>query len=185
MAVRRDQAATYGRSQRPRSLLPGCFDQQLGAFAEAHGVAYLDGAILTFPSRIGDQMTMIAYAGSRAAFDAHAATLRTLGGRSAFVSEEVGGARAVDLAWLSFLYGNAIGLLQGAAFCESQRVDPAQFFDAVPSLLVEIAGEAAYHRQLIGRGDYGGDQATLDVHVAAMRYIAQAAEAASMPSSRG
>ena len=139
-------------------------------------VDYLDGAILTFPARIGDEPTMIAYSGSREAFDRHRATFLALGGRPLFVGEEVGGAAAIDLAWLSVLYGGTVGLLQAAAFCEAEGVDPGHAFDAVPSFLVEIAAEAAYYRNLIARGDYSGDQASLDVHVAALHHIVDAAE---------
>jgi 3-hydroxyisobutyrate dehydrogenase-like beta-hydroxyacid dehydrogenase len=148
----------------------------LASFAAQRGIDYLDGAIITYPSRIGDEPTLLVYSGSRRAFDAHVQTLRALGGRPVFVSDAVGGAAAVDLAWLSFLYGNAAGLLQGAAFCESERVDPAHLFDAMPSMLVEIAAEAAYYRDLIGRGDYHGDEATLDVHVSAMDHLVATAD---------
>jgi 3-hydroxyisobutyrate dehydrogenase-like beta-hydroxyacid dehydrogenase len=147
----------------------------LAAWAGERGIGYLDGKILTYPARIGDEPTIIAYAGSRSAYDAHAATLRALGGRSALVAEASGGAAAVDLAWLSFLYGSTLGLLQGAAFCESEGVDPGAAFDALPSWLVEIAAEGEYARRLIRRSDFTGDQATLDVHLAAMRHILGAA----------
>jgi 3-hydroxyisobutyrate dehydrogenase-like beta-hydroxyacid dehydrogenase len=149
--------------------------RELGKWADSHGISYLDGAILTFPARIGDEPTMIAYSGARSAFDSHRETLCALGGRPVFVSDAVGGAAALDLAWLSFLYGNTVGLLQGAAFCESENVDPAYVFQAVPSFLVEIAAEAAYYGTLLRRGDYRGDQATIDVHVAAMEHIARTA----------
>ena len=148
----------------------------MARFAAEHGIEYLDGAIITYPSRIGAESTLLVYSGSRAAFDAHRQTLRALGGRPVFVSDSVGGAAAVDLAWLSFLYGSAAGLLQGAAFCESERVDPAHFFDSIPSMLIEIAAEAAYYSDLIAREDYHGDQATLDVHVSAMEHIVATAK---------
>ena len=67
--------------------------------------------------------TVLVYSGSRVAYDANVETLRALGGRTMFVSDAVGGAAAIDLAFLSFLWGSAAGLLQGAAFCESEHVD--------------------------------------------------------------
>jgi 3-hydroxyisobutyrate dehydrogenase-like beta-hydroxyacid dehydrogenase len=143
---------------------------------DAYGVDYLDGAILTFPARIGDEPTIIAYSGSRRAFDRHRPTFMALGGRPLFVGEEVGGAAAIDLAWLSVLYGGTVGMLQAAAFCEAEGVDPGHAFDALPSFLVEIAAEGAYYRRLIERGDYSGNQASLDTHVAALHHIVDAAE---------
>jgi 3-hydroxyisobutyrate dehydrogenase-like beta-hydroxyacid dehydrogenase len=139
-------------------------------------VGYLDGAIATYPARIGDEPTIIFYAGERAAFDRHRGTLSALGGRPTFVGEAIGGAAAADLAWLSFLYGNMLGLLQGAAFLEAEGAAAAVVFDAVPSFAIEIAAEADYARTLIERGDFAGEQATLEVHLAAMEHIAAAAE---------
>ena len=123
----------------------------MAEWATGEGVAYLDGSIATYPARIGDEPTIIFYSGDRAAFDGHRTTLAALGGRPTFVGEAVGGAAAADLAWLSFLYGNMIGLFQGAAFLESEGVDPSVVFDAVPSFGVEIAAEAALARDLIAR----------------------------------
>ncbi len=154
--------------------------QALAETLAAAGVALLDGKILTYPARIGDAPTMLAYAGERALWERHRPVLLALGGASALVAEEPGGATAVDLAWLSFLYGSTLGLLQGAAFCEAGGVDPAAAFAAVPSWLVEIAAEAEYARGLIARRDYRGDQASLDVHVAAMEHIVGSANASGV-----
>ena len=84
-------------------------------------------------------------------------------------------AAAADLAWLSFLYGSMLGMLQGAAFLEAEGADAAVVFDSVPSFGIEIAAEAAYARGLIRRRNYRGNQATLDVHLAAMEHIVAAA----------
>jgi len=157
--------------------------RRLAGLVGAAGGGYLDGKILTFPARIGDEPTMIAYAGPRALFDRHRPVLAAFGGRPTHVAEAPAGASAVDLAWLSFLYGATLGLLQGAAFCESEGVDPGAAFDALPSWLVEIQAEGTYYRGLIARGDYAGDQASLDVHVAAMQHILGAAEASGVSAA--
>jgi 3-hydroxyisobutyrate dehydrogenase-like beta-hydroxyacid dehydrogenase len=145
-------------------------------WAAGAGVVYLDGSIATYPARIGDEPTVIFYSGDRAAFERHRETLAALGGRPTFVGEAPGAAAAADLAWLSFLYGNMLGLFQGAAFLESEGVDAAVVFDAVPSFGIEIAAEAALARDLIARGDYDGDQATLETHLAGMAGIVATAE---------
>lgn len=148
----------------------------LAAWAASAGVAYIDGAIATYPARIGDPPTMVFYSGDRAAYERHRETLTALGGRPTFVGEAVGAAAAADLAWLSFLYASMIGLFQGAAFLESEGADPAIVFDAVSSFGIEIAAEADYAGRLIARNDFRGDQATLDIHLAAMEHIVGAAE---------
>jgi 3-hydroxyisobutyrate dehydrogenase-like beta-hydroxyacid dehydrogenase len=145
----------------------------LESWATGNRTDYLDGAILTYPDGIGAEHadTVIFYAGARDAFDRHRDMLLALGGRPTFVGEAVGGAAAADLAWLSFEYGATAGLLQGAAFCEAEDVDPGQFFDAVQALADEVPVAAERCREMIERGQYRGDLATLDVHVAAIENI--------------
>ncbi len=155
----------------------------MAAWAEGAGVAYLDGSIATYPARIGDEPTIIFYSGQREAFDRHRETLAALGGGPAFVGVAPGGAAAADLAWLSFLYGNMVGLFQGAAFLEAEGVDPSVVFDAVPSFGIEIAAEAALARDLIARSDFNGDQAALSTHLAGMEGILEAAEQSGVSSA--
>ena len=147
----------------------------LAEWSKGAAVRYLDGAIASYPARIGDTPTIIFYSGDRNAWEIHSSTLIALGGQSSFVGEAPGMAAAADLAWLSFLYGTMIGMLQGAAFLEAEGADAAVVFDSVPSFGIEIAAEAAYARGLIRRRSYRGNQATLDVHLAAMEHIVAAA----------
>jgi 3-hydroxyisobutyrate dehydrogenase-like beta-hydroxyacid dehydrogenase len=154
----------------------------MGAWATRNDVDYLDGAISTYPDGIGPDHpdTVIFYSGSPSAFAGHRETLHALGGRPTFVGEAVGGAAAADLAWLSFEYGATAGLLQGAAFCEADNVDPRHFFNAVKALVGELSAAADRCHEMIGRGDYRGDLATLDVHVAAIEHIVASAGASGI-----
>jgi 3-hydroxyisobutyrate dehydrogenase-like beta-hydroxyacid dehydrogenase len=152
----------------------------MAEWARGAAVRYLDGAIATYPARIGDAPTIIFYSGDRAAWEIHSSTLVALGGQPSFVGEEPGLAAAADLAWLSFLYGSMLGMLQGAAFLEAEGADPAVMFESVPSFGVEIAAEAAYARGMIRRRNYHGNQATLDTHLAAIEHIVAAAGSAGV-----
>jgi len=154
----------------------------LESWANENRIDYLDGAILTYPDGIGADHpdTVIFYSGARDAFDRYRDVLLALGGRPTFVSEAVGGAAAADLAWLSFEYGATAGLLQGAAFCEAEDVDPGHFFDAVKALSDEVPVAADRFREMIERGEYRGELATLDVHVAAIENIAAFAGASGV-----
>ncbi len=146
------------------------------AWANERGIAYIDGAIATFPSRIGAPATAIFMSGDRAAHDKAKPVLDALGGRNVFVSDKVTGAAAMDLGWLSLLYGVSSGLLQGAAFCSSLGIDPKAFFAAMPSFDPEIKHAAKEYDEMIAKDCYEGDQATLEVHVAAMQHLLGCAE---------
>jgi 3-hydroxyisobutyrate dehydrogenase-like beta-hydroxyacid dehydrogenase len=146
------------------------------SWAHERAIAYIDGAIATFPKRIGAPATAIFMSGDRAAYERVKPTLEALGGRNAFVSDKVTGAAAMDLGWLSFLYGVSSGLLQGAAFCRSLGIDPKEFFAAMPSFDPEIKHAAEEYDGMIAADSYQGDQATLAVHVAAMQHLLSSAE---------
>jgi 3-hydroxyisobutyrate dehydrogenase-like beta-hydroxyacid dehydrogenase len=52
------------------------------AWATEHGIDYLDGKILAFPSTIGGPEALLLYSGPRDSFTSHEPTLTTLGGAS-------------------------------------------------------------------------------------------------------
>lgn len=144
------------------------------------GGRYLDGAIATFPAGIGRPSSAIFLAGDRSVFDRHENTVRALAGRSRWVSTDPGAAAVVDQGWLSLYYGAAIGLLQAVAFCEGGGVDPAVFLEAMPSFLVELRNAAdEFGRQTPSR-HFEGNQASLDVHLAAIEYLCSTASEQGM-----
>lgn len=149
--------------------------RELSASVIAAGAGYLDGKIFTYPARVGAPMTRFAYSGSSAAYDLWIPLGSALGGRSTFFGDDPGAAATVDLGWLSFLYGASVGLFQAVAYCRAEGVDAAAVFDSVPSWLSEIDAESSYYDFLHSRRDYSGDQATLEVHLAAMSHLAEAA----------
>jgi 3-hydroxyisobutyrate dehydrogenase-like beta-hydroxyacid dehydrogenase len=150
------------------------------AWADARGIAYIDGAIATFPDRMGAADTCIFMSGDRAAHDRHEATLAAMGGRNLFASDDVAAAASLDLAWLSLLYGVTLGMLSAAAFCEAGKVSPKHFFNTMPSFMPEIAHAAKEYDDMIARDSYEGDQAMISVHLAAMEHIGGAAASAGM-----
>ena len=71
-----DSSTSTTRS--PREWIGGFCTLQ--AFAADNTIGYLDGAIITYPARIGDDSTVLVYSGARDAYDNHVDTLRALGG---------------------------------------------------------------------------------------------------------
>lgn len=156
--------------------------RDLAAWCESANVEYLDGKIFTYPSRIGHASSVIAYSGANMdVFGAHEMTLRTLAGNSRYISEDPGAASVLDLGWLATLYGATMGILQGVAFCEAQGVDIRDMFNVLPAWLNEIAQEGPYYQSQLTGGSFLGDQATLDVHLAAARHLQSAALGDGLP----
>lgn len=146
--------------------------QSLAQWCADNAVEYLDGKIYTYPSRIGAAQSVIGYSGGSAAlYERFAPTLALLAGSSAYLSAQPGAAAVIDTAWLATLYGATMGILQGAAYCRAHSVDITAMFPLVNGWLHEIDCEADYYHQLLERNDFAGDQATIDVHLAAAQHL--------------
>ena len=152
------------------------------AWAQQHGVHYLDGAILAQPNLVATDYATVFYAGDRAVFDAHKATLQALANNTVFVAEAIGAAAALDCAILEAFYGGCLAFLHAAAICESEGVSSSRFFQYKRSFLsgIDITADAA--QPMLERRDYSGDQCSLDTHVAALAHIASLSHQAGLDS---
>jgi 3-hydroxyisobutyrate dehydrogenase-like beta-hydroxyacid dehydrogenase len=92
------------------------------AWAESHGIGYVDGGIMATPPLIGGPDAFILYSGSQAAFDRHRGTLEHLGA-TPFLGGEPGLAALYDLALLSAMYGMAAGVRHATTMIGEERAD--------------------------------------------------------------
>ncbi|MDT0342048.1 NAD(P)-dependent oxidoreductase [Streptomyces litchfieldiae] len=100
--------------------------RELAAWAEKHGIAFLDGGIMATPPMIGHPGASILYSGAREAFDTHQATLERFGVAD-FLGTDPGLAALVDLALLSGMYGLFGGALQALALTGSEGISATEF----------------------------------------------------------
>ena len=98
----------------------------------AHGVAYLDGAILAGPSMIGGDDAQILLSGDEAAHQRAAHLLQCLGGTVRYLGANVGTASALDLAWLTTCYGRFMAVIHAASLCESEAASLDDFISLFP-----------------------------------------------------
>jgi 3-hydroxyisobutyrate dehydrogenase-like beta-hydroxyacid dehydrogenase len=144
------------------------------AWARDHGIGYLDAAILNYPAGVGDENTAIFYSGDKSLFDKFKTDLTVLGGLTQHVGVRVGAAGALDCALLDFYYAASAGLLHAAALCEAEQVPLADYFAGVEALMPILQHTAAAAGAMVSAREYAGDQATLDVHLAAIKNIQRA-----------
>ena len=147
------------------------------AWFTSHGALYLDGAIFAGPEEIGTPTTTILYAGRREIFEGCRVLLDSLGGGARFVGEKVDSAAAIDMAWLSELYGAFAGVVHGAVICEAEGVD----LETYSSVFAE-SDIARWMIDVIGKGDYSNPGATLSVWNSALRRIRDQARDAHINS---
>lgn len=149
-------------------------------WAKANGVDYLDAAILAYPSFVATDYATVFYAGSRAVFDRHLATLQAIAKNSSYVDEKIGSAATLDCAILEAYYGGSLAFLHAAAMCKAEGLDPKTFFAQKNSFLGLISVTADAAQGMVERNDFSGDQCSLNTHVAAIEHIVRLSQDARM-----
>ena len=148
--------------------------RETGKWADDHGIAYLDGAIMATPNFIGGAETVILYSGSKAHFNKHEALFKALGGKSAFVGEDFGTASALDSALLSQMWGTLFGTLQALAICRAEDIefDTYAGFLTAAQAIIDGASQDLMERIRDGR-DLGDAEtlATIAAHSSAFHHL--------------
>lgn len=144
-------------------------------WARSLGLGYLDGAIMTTPPGVGDPEMMFLYSGSPEVFDAHRATLAALGD-PLYLGAEPGRASLYDVALLGLMWSTFTGWLHGTALVGAEAVRAADFTQvAVRWMTHAVAGFLGAYGPQVDAGRYPGDDATVDVQIAAIGHLIHAA----------
>ncbi|MFF6886092.1 NAD(P)-dependent oxidoreductase [Streptomyces sp. NPDC012421] len=146
------------------------------AWAGSHGADYLDGAIMTTPPGVGSPEMMFLYSGSRAAFEAHRPTLASLGD-PLYMGAEPGLASLYDAALLGLMWSTLTGWLHGTALVAAEKTPATAFTPVAIRWLTAVAGFMTTYAPQVDAGRYPGDDATVDVQIAAVDHLLHAAEA--------
>lgn len=158
--------------------------QGAAAWAEEHGLAYLDGTIEGYPKDIGTPDGAMLYTGSRATFDALRPVLTSLGGQAFFVGEQHGVAAVLDGAVIgSFSLIATLGFLYGAALCDAEGVSLDDYLSIALARVPFIADNLRMAVRMIQKGDYSGSQAALDTWVAGIGQLVEFSRAVGTDSS--
>jgi 3-hydroxyisobutyrate dehydrogenase-like beta-hydroxyacid dehydrogenase len=153
--------------------------QRAAAWADEHGIRYLDGAILATPDAIGTPGCTILYAGPRELFDAHSTALTAIADAGMYLGPAIGHANVLDNAILAMLWGTVQGALLGAAICEAEAFPVTAFRQALegswPVVLPLLLGAL----ERVGERRWAADastQAALGPCVASARHILEISE---------
>ncbi|MET9518392.1 NAD(P)-binding domain-containing protein [Streptomyces sp. NPDC002994] len=148
--------------------------RQTAAWAAGHGFGYLDGAIMSTPPGVGSPESMFLYGGSPAAFAAHRDTLAALGD-PIDLGDDPGVASLYDLALLDVMWATLSGWLHATALVGADGVAAAAFTPVVTRWLRgAVTGFMGAYAEQVDAGHYPGDDATLDVHRAAIGHLVHA-----------
>lgn len=150
--------------------------QEAATWARSHAADYLDGAIMTTPPGVGDPETMFLYSGSPTVFEAHRTTLASLGD-TLHLGADPGLASLYDAALLGLMWSTMTGWLHGAALVGAEKTPAADFTPVAIRWLTAVAGFLTTYAPQVDAGRYPGDDATVDVQIAAIDHLIHAAAA--------
>ncbi|MFI0712514.1 NAD(P)-dependent oxidoreductase [Streptomyces inhibens] len=146
------------------------------AWARSHGADYLDGAIMTTPPGVGNPEMMFLYSGAQAVFEAHRPTLEALGD-PLHLGTDPGLASLYDAALLGLMWSTMTGWLHGTALVGAEKTQATTFTPVAIRWLTAVAGFLTTYAPQVDAGHYPGDDATIDVQIAAIDHLIHAASA--------
>lgn len=139
--------------------------RSIGELVTARGGEYLDGTILVYPVDIGTPNAVIQYAGANAAWADTKDVLTALAPEGTlYLGEDLDLPAVLDVA----LTGSTLGVglasfIEGAAYATSRGVDLDTVVAGASRILRVLHNEIAKAAKEIAAGNFGTDQATLDV----------------------
>ncbi|MFF4223327.1 NAD(P)-dependent oxidoreductase [Streptomyces sp. L500] len=153
--------------------------RETAAWAERHGIAYLDGALMSTPSGIGDPDFLQLYSGPRAAFDQHRETLAALG-HPVHLGTDPALPSVYDSALLGLLWSTLTGWLHGVALIGAEGpgggVTATDFTDVVNHWMKSVGALMNSYAPQIDAGRYPGGEFPLTLHLSMMNLLAHASE---------
>ncbi|MFC4611564.1 NAD(P)-dependent oxidoreductase [Streptomyces maoxianensis] len=158
--------------------------RETAAWAQTHGLSYLDGAVMVPTPLIGSPDALLFYSGSRDAFGRYESTLKALGGKAAFVGADPGLAALYDLSLLDFFYGSISGLVHAYALATADGVKAADIAPYLNSIVQILPPIAQYTAANIDAGSYPGAQANLGMMAAGVEHILHAARTRGLDVSQ-
>lgn len=150
------------------------------SWATRHGISYVDGSIMSYPSGIGAPECTILYAGPQAVFEVHKELLGSLAGNSMFLGERIGNASALDLSLLTFVFAAELGFLHGAALCESEGFPIANYRETAAMLVPILVADTEKASGMILQRGYAGNEASLEICASAFGRILRFGEEAGV-----
>lgn len=145
--------------------------RRIEALVLRHGGRYLDGAIQTAPSQMGQDDTPLLLSGQRVHFTEAEPLLRILAGNLVYAGEKIDAAAFMDLATLSYVYGAYAGFLHGARIAETTGIDVSTYGGLVNAISPSFGAFFEHEGNVIASGDFRITESPLRISVSAVSRI--------------
>jgi 3-hydroxyisobutyrate dehydrogenase-like beta-hydroxyacid dehydrogenase len=102
------------------------------AWVNEQGGHYLDCSIMVYPETVGKTEAQLLVSGPQEIYHECARYIKHLGGDIHYLGSKIGAAAALDLAVVTRLVVNTVGIVYGAHICESEGLPLQHFADMYP-----------------------------------------------------
>lgn len=153
--------------------------RELGEWAAARGIAFLDGGIMAVPPMIGGPGASILYSGSEEVFDRFRPDLEKLAAAEYFGTDP-GTAALYDFALLAGMYSMFAGFFHGTAMVRTAGVTAASFAPRAAAYLTAMAELLPAYAEVIDSGDYTDEIQPASFHKPAFDAIVRASRDAGV-----
>ncbi|MFE2272735.1 NAD(P)-dependent oxidoreductase [Streptomyces lavendulae] len=176
------RAAAVARALKGRTLVNLSADtpdraRETGAWADRHGIRYLDGAIMTPTTTIGTAASVYLHSGPQDLYREHRPLLEALGGTHTHLGEDIGRAAAYDIALLDVFWTAMAGYAHAVALARAEGVtarELAPFAQGIGAILPPLFAQTAAD---FDDGGFSGEGNPLTSGASSMAHIVHASEA--------
>lgn len=153
------------------------------SWAAAHGVRYLDGAIMTPTTTIGTPDAVFLHSGPAGLYQEHRPVLDALGGTHTHLGEEIGRAASFDIALLDVFWTAMAGYAHALAMARAEGItalELAPFAQGIGAILPPLFEEFARD---VDSGTFSGELNPITSAVSSMEHIVRASESHGIDAS--
>ncbi|GLX40002.1 6-phosphogluconate dehydrogenase [Streptomyces roseochromogenus] len=176
------RATAVARALKGRTLVNLSADtpdraRETGAWADRHGIRYLDGAIMTPTTTIGTAASVYLHSGPQDLYREHRPLLEALGGTHTHLGEDIGRAAAYDIALLDVFWTAMAGYAHAVALARAEGVtarELAPFAQGIGAILPPLFAQTAAD---FDDGGFSGEGNPLTSGASSMAHIVHASEA--------
>ncbi|MEU9333818.1 NAD(P)-binding domain-containing protein [Streptomyces sp. NPDC048290] len=183
--LRRPEVATALKGRTVVNLTADTPDRarDLGGWADAHGIRYLDGAIMTPTPTIGTPDAVFLYSGPADLYATHRPALDTLGGTHTHLGTDIGRAAGYDIALLDLFWTAMSGFAHALAVARAEGISArelAPFAQGIGAILPPLFERMAAD---VDDGSYSGELNPLTSAASTLTHIVHTAEAHGIDAS--
>jgi 3-hydroxyisobutyrate dehydrogenase-like beta-hydroxyacid dehydrogenase len=132
------------------------------------GAHHVDAKIMFFPAQAGDPDAELLLSGDRAAYEANRDWLGDVGGIHRFLGPDSTAASVLYTAVWAYDFAARFAFMEAAALVEASGLSLQDFAGSASRRTAQFAAQNQELIERFARGDFDGDQATVDIYADGM-----------------